>query len=126
MNLWLKTEQSLIFNFFSFIKEMTISKEQQILQRRARIRQLQEEGRVMTDSMRKKIKEESKRQQKLQDMADLILVQSNRVSKVPMGTVTNIVEKSSAPSANVLLKNKTKVDLLSVAANEIIKELQSA
>jgi hypothetical protein len=105
---------------------MTITKEQQLAQRRARVRQLQQEGRVMTDGKRKQIKEEVKRQEKLQHMAELILAQSNRVSKVPMGTVDVVVEKPSAPEANVILNSRVKVDSLAFAADEIIKELQSA
>lgn len=55
--------------------------------RRARVKQLIAEGRVMTDAKRNKIKAEAKRLQKLEEMADRILAQSNRVSSVPMGTV---------------------------------------
>lgn len=94
--------------------------------RRARVRQMIAEGRVMTDSMRTKIKVEAKRRQKLEDMGERILAQSNRVSSVPMGTVVEMVDKEQAPEANVQLKKSAKVDVLSMAADAILREIQSA
>lgn len=92
--------------------------------RRARVKQFIAEGRVMTDAMRNKIKAEAKRRQQLEDMAERILAQSNRVSNVPMGTV--IVEKEKAPEANTQLKKSIKVDKLAMAADAVLRELQAA
>jgi 16S rRNA U516 pseudouridylate synthase RsuA-like enzyme len=93
--------------------------------RRARVRQMIAEGRVMTDSKRAKIKAEAKRRQQLEDMGDRILAQSNRVSSVPMGTVVEMVDKEQPPEANVQLKKSTKVDALAMAADAILREIQS-
>lgn len=94
--------------------------------RRARVKQLIAEGRVMTDAMRNKIKAEAKRRQQLEDTAERILAQSNRVSSVPMGTVVEVVNKEQPPEANIQLKKSTKVDKLAVAADAILREIQSA
>ena len=93
--------------------------------RRARVRQMIAEGRVMTDSKRAKIKAEAKRRQQLEDMGDRILAQSNRVSSVPMGTVVEMVDKEQPPEANVQLKKYAKVDALAMAADAILREIQS-
>ena len=45
----------------------------QLVTRRARVKQLIAEGRVMTDAMRKKQKEVAKYQEKLETLADRIL-----------------------------------------------------
>mgnify|MGYP000037962683 FL=1 len=45
----------------------------QLVSRRARVKQLIAEGRVMTDAMRKKQKEVAKYQEKLETLADKIL-----------------------------------------------------
>ena len=45
----------------------------QLVSRRARVKQLIAEGRVMTDAMRKKQKEVAKYQEKLETLADRIL-----------------------------------------------------
>ena len=45
----------------------------QLVTRRARVKQLIAEGRVMTDSMRKKQKEVAKYQEQLETLADRIL-----------------------------------------------------
>lgn len=91
--------------------------------RRARVKQMIAEGRVMNDAMRKRQRDEVKRLQKLQDAADLILAESCRVSQTPMGS-NYIVEKTSAPEANVILNRNSKVDRLALAADSILKELQ--
>jgi hypothetical protein len=93
--------------------------------RRARVKQLIAEGRVMTDAMRNKIKAEAKRRQQLEDTAERILAQSNRVSSVPMGTVVEVVNKEQPPEANIQLKKSIKVDKLAVAADAILREIQS-
>jgi hypothetical protein len=102
---------------------MTLTKEQQIAKRRARVAQMYAEGAVMTDSLRKKIRDEAKRRQQLEDAAMLILAGSNRKSSVPMGTVP-VEDKSPAPEANVKLSARTKVDKLAAAADAILRELQ--
>ena len=89
---------------------------------------MQAEGRVMNDSLRKKIKAEAKRREKLQDQADLVLVgiKSNRnADRVVMGS-TEPKAKEKAPEANVFLSGNTKQDKLAAAAAQIIKELQNA
>lgn len=93
--------------------------------RRARVSQLIAEGRVMNDSLRTRIKKEKVRLTKLEEVADRILAQSNRMSKTPMGTV-NIVEKAIVPTANIQLSSRSKFDKLAVIASTVIRDLQSS
>lgn len=93
--------------------------------RRARVSQLIAEGRVMNDSLRTRIKKEKVRLTKLEEVADRILAQSNRMSKTPMGTV-NIVEKAIVPTANIQLNSRSKFDKLAVIASTVIRDLQSS
>jgi len=90
--------------------------------RRARIRQLREEGRIETDSMRKKRKQAAKYQSDLESTADTIICGLTRSSSRKIA-ITTPREKSVTPDANVSLKSSVKFDQLSVTANQILQEL---
>lgn len=94
--------------------------------RRARIQQLKNEGRVMTDAMRRKQKADAKRQAELENLADNVLaglVSRPKANKaVPVAKDVNNVPVE----ANVVLSRTTKFDALAVAASAVLKELQSA
>lgn len=98
-------------------------------QRRARVRELIAQGRVMNDSrLRRRNKKEAERQNKLEQMADNILVGITGVptsNRTVMGSTAPVVKKQ-APEANVFLNSKVKQDKLAVAAAKIIQELQNA
>lgn len=97
-------------------------------QRRARVKELIAQGRVMNDSIRRRNKKEAERKNKLEQMADNILVGITGVptsNRTVMGS-TSPVAKEQAPEANVFLNNKVKQDKLAVAAAKIIQELQNA
>ena len=93
--------------------------------RRARIKKLIEEGRVETDKLRKQRKTAAKYQTQLQERAETIL--AGLVSpSIPKNKIPAPQVKNKAPEANIQLNEKVKFDRLSQAANDIIKELQSA
>lgn len=93
--------------------------------RRAKVNQWIKEGRVMNDAMRKKQKEAVKYQQQLEERAERILAGLVTASK-PKENVTVATTKQSAPEANIKITGKSKYDSLSVAADAILKELQTA
>ena len=95
-------------------------------ERRARLKQLFEEGRVENDAIRKRRKAEAKRQVELEAKAEMILVGLNPQSK-PKVSVTETVARSEAPTeATRTLANGVKYDKLASAADQILKELQAA
>ena len=93
--------------------------------RRAKVNQWIKEGKVMNDAMRKQQKEAAKYQQQLEDRAERILAGLVKVSK-PKESVVVANTKQSAPEANIKITGKKKYDSLSVAADAILKELQTA
>ena len=102
---------------------LNISREE----RQARVRQMQAEGRVMNDSLRRKIKAKAKRRTALEEKANLVLVGMKtkpNQERVIMGSAEPKV-KEKAPEANVFLAGKVKEDKLASAAANIIKELQN-
>lgn len=94
-------------------------------ERRARLKQLFEEGRVETDAIRKRRKAEAKRQVELEAKAEVILAGLTSHSK-PKASVTETVARSEAPTeATRTLANGVKYDKLASAADQLIKELQA-
>lgn len=94
--------------------------------RRARVKQLIQDGRVMNDSTRRRNKKEAERRSKLEQMAETVLVGINGTSSRTVMGSTEPVVKEQAPQANVFLEAKVKQDKLATAAAQIIKELQNA
>jgi len=92
--------------------------------RRAKVNQWIKEGKVMNDAMRKQQKEAAKYQQQLEDRAERILAGLVTHSK-PKASVTDTKTKEIAPEANTQIKAKVKVDALALAAEAILKELQT-
>ena len=88
--------------------------------RRQRVSQMIKEGRVMNDSLRRKNKIKKAHEQKLEQMADVILRQM-ATNSTPIRKATPI--KQNAPEANVFLKPNTKTDKLAIKAMKIIQEL---
>lgn len=94
--------------------------------RHAKVNQWIKEGRVMNDAMRKNQKEAAKYQQQLEDRAERILAGLVTVSKPKEDVTVANNTKQAAPEANIKITGKSKYDSLSVAADAILKELQSA
>ena len=98
-------------------------------ERRARVAELQAQGRVMTSSKRASQKAAQRKQEKKEEMADRLLrsIQasgSTRSSSAPMGT-TEPEEKPEAPAANRKLGGKVKKDDLASQANAILRTIKN-
>ena len=98
--------------------------EAQLAERRARVAQLNAEGRVMNSTQQAKLRKQAQQQQALQDKADLILA-GIFSSNVPSHKYQDIQpqEKVAAPVATSRLKINQKEDRLAAAANQVLKEL---
>ena len=104
------------------------AKEAAIAARRARVAQLQSQGRVMTSAKRTSgaaaQKKEAKRADALERAANAILRQttgsSGKVSDKPMGSVAP-APKEQAPEANRRLKTGLRRDTLGTAADDALK-----
>jgi hypothetical protein len=97
--------------------------------RRARVAELQAQGRVMTSSKRASQKAAQRKQEKKEEMADRLLrsIQasgSTRSSSTPMGT-TEPEEKPEVPTANRKLGGKVKKDDLASQANAILRTIKN-
>lgn len=103
-----------------------MTSQEKLLARRARVKQLIKDGRVMNDSMRKQQKAALKYQTQLEDRAETILAGLVIHSK-PKDNVSVASPKIEAPKeATTKLVKNTKVDRLASAADAILKELQAA
>lgn len=98
--------------------------EAQLQERRARIAQLNAEGRVMNSAQQAKLRKQAQQQQKLQEQAEMILAGINSTN-VPSRRYQDIQpqEKPSAPEANTQLKVNQKEDQLAMKATQVLKEL---
>ena len=104
------------------------AKEAAIAARRARVKELQSQGRVMTSTKRTSgaaaQKKEAKRADALERAANAILRQttgsSGKVSDKPMGSVAP-APKEQAPEANRRLKTGLRRDTLGTAADDALK-----
>ena len=104
------------------------AKEAAIAARRARVAQLQSQGRVMTSAKRTSgaaaQRKEEKRAEALERAANAILRQttgsSGKVSDKPMGSVAP-APKEEAPEANRRLKTGLRRDTLGTAADDALK-----
>jgi hypothetical protein len=110
-------------------EETANEKEERIAARRARIKEMEAQGRVMTSSKRASQKAAQRKQEKKEEMADRLLrsIQasgSTRSSSAPMGT-TEPEEKPEAPAANRKLGGKVKKDDLASQANAILRTIKN-
>jgi hypothetical protein len=110
-------------------EETANEKEERIAARRARIKEMEAQGRVMTSSKRASQKAAQRKQEKKEEMADRLLrsIQasgSTRSSSTPMGT-TEPEEKPEAPAANRKLGGKVKKDDLASQANAILRTIKN-
>jgi hypothetical protein len=94
--------------------------------RRALLTQLEQEGRVMTSSMRAKQKAAQKAAQKLEDEADKVIasLQASQIaSNRYKGISTAQPEERIVPEATTCLSANQKRDELAVAAAKVLDEL---
>jgi hypothetical protein len=110
-------------------EETANEKEDRIAARRARIKEMEAQGRVMTSSKRASQKAAQRKQEKKEEMADRLLrsIQasgSTRSSSTPMGT-KEPEEKPEAPAANRKLGGKVKKDDLASQANAILRTIKN-
>ena len=110
-------------------EETANEKEERIAARRARIKEMEAQGRVMTSSKRASQKAAQRKQEKKEEMADRLLrsIQasgSTRSSSTPMGT-KEPEEKPEAPAANRKLGGKVKKDDLASQANAILRTIKN-
>jgi hypothetical protein len=96
----------------------------QLQERRARIAQLNAEGRVMNSNQQARLRKQAQQQQKLQEQAEMILAGINSTN-VPSRRYQDIspIEKVAAPVATSQLKINQKEDQLALKANQVLKEL---
>ena len=99
---------------------------EQLAARRARVKQMQEEGREMTSTMRTRIANQQRKAQKLQDAADSVIAGLNAsqiASNRYKGISTAEVIVNVAPEATTNLSRNQKEDTLAVKASKVIQEL---
>jgi DNA-binding transcriptional regulator of glucitol operon len=117
------TEFSFSFLSPSFFLTMRFTKTAEELQeRRAKVSKWTRNGEVMTDAMRKRIRDEQKRLQELQDKADMILAGLNTNTKPKRQTQTvnaPVIDNGSVRN----LSRETKSDELALKASQILKEI---
>ena len=111
--------------------EQKKAKEEALAARRARIKELTSQGRVMTSSKRTSEKakqsKEKQRLERLERLGDDVLRQvtggSGRVSDKPMGS-GNPAEKEDAPEATRRLRTGLRRDDLGTAADDVLKKIR--
>ena len=116
---------------FSYLNEESAEeRDARIAARRARVREMESQGRVMTSSRRtserakqRKAEQEAERLERLANRALADTVGSTRRSPKPMGSESP-TPKEAAPSANRRLATKVKSDALASKADEILRSLQ--
>lgn len=104
---------------------MQFTKSQEELQaRRARVKEMQAQGRVMNDSMRASIKKQRKYLSSLEEKADLILTGMNvNTNRRTRATSKNQNQSVSETTSTRRLSLNDKYDKLAVEASKIIQEL---
>jgi len=116
---------------YEIYEETAKEKEERLAARRARVREMESQGRVMTSSKRAKQKadqrKEQQRQEKIERLGGDILNQiqgrSGKVSDKPMGS-EGPVEKESAPEATRRLNKNLRRDTLGTAADKVLKQVR--
>lgn len=95
---------------------------EELQERRAKVSEWTRNGEVMTDAKRKRIRDEQKRLQELQEKADLILAGLNTNTKPKQQTQTvnaSVIDTGSVRN----LSRETKSDELALKASQIIQEI---
>jgi hypothetical protein len=116
---------------YEIYEETAKEKEERLATRRARVKELQSQGREMTSSRRAKQKadqrKEQQRHEKIERLGGDILNQiqgkSGKVSDKPMGS-DGPVEKESAPEATRRLNKNLRRDTLGTAADQVLKQIR--
>ena len=115
------------YNKKSQVKEETSKeKDERLAARRARVRELESQGRTETPSSRTSRSKTQKQAQERQTAAEKILADlgvSSRRSSQPMGS-QEPETKPKAPEANRKLKSNTKNDTLAQKADEVLSQLR--
>lgn len=100
--------------------------EEELRARRAKVSAWTRNGEVMTDAKRKRIKNEQKRLQELQDKADMILagLNTNTKPKRQLTSNSNTPQSSNIVEGSVrVLNRETKKDELAAKASQLIQEI---
>lgn len=94
---------------------------EQLAARRARVKEMIASGNVMTDAKRKSQKEAAKRQQKLEDQADMILagLRPSQVKEIKKVTAPTPLNEENVRT----LDNNQKFDVLASRANQVLADL---
>ena len=116
---------------YEIYEETAKEKEERLASRRARVREMESKGQVMTSSKRAKQKadqrKEQQRQEKIERLGGDILNQiqgrSGKVSDKPMGS-DGPVEKEVAPEATRRLNKNLRRDTLGTAADQVLKQVR--
>jgi len=109
-------------------------REAEIARRRARVKQLQSQGRVMTSTKRTSARAAERRQEKSQEARERELAKlasgvlasmghTGKVSEKPMGS-EGPAPKEAAPEATRRLNPKLRKDTLGTAADRILRDIQ--
>jgi hypothetical protein len=115
---------------YEIYEETAEERDARIAARRARVREMEAQGRVMTSSRRSseraKQRKQEKKAEELERLANRALADTlgaTRRSSTPMGSESP-APKGEAPSANRRLASKVKSDTLASRADEILRNLQ--
>ena len=116
---------------YEIYEETEKEREERLAKRRARVREMESQGRVMTSSRRTseraKQRREEQRAERLERLANKALadtVGTTRRSSKPMGSEAP-EPKEAAPAANRKLAKTTKRDTLASRADEILRMIQN-
>lgn len=90
--------------------------------RRNKVSQWNREGKVMTDATRKRIRDERKRLQELEDKAEMIIAGLNTSNK-PKSKKTTVNNSNFSEGSVRSLSRNTKSDDLAMKASQIIQEI---
>lgn len=94
---------------------------EELQERRAKVSAWTRNGQVMNDNMRKAIQNERKRQQSLEEKADMIIAGLNTSNK-PKARVKTVQSQMNEGSVRNLSRD-VKSDQLAMMASQIIQEL---
>ncbi len=116
---------------YDIYEETDKEREERLAARRARVREMESQGRVMTSSKRTsertKQRREEQKAERLERLANQALADTRGVSRrssKPMGS-EEPASKPAAPEANRKLKGVVKRDTLASRADELLRMIQS-
>jgi len=116
---------------YHIYEETDKEREERLAARRARVREMESQGRVMTSSRRtserakqRKEEQQAERLEKLANKALADTVGTTRRSSKPMGSEAQ-ASKGPAPEANRKIKGSVKRDTLASRADELLRMIQS-